>query len=95
MAGRPTLGGSVLGKNALFNAGFPTILADQEKEFVFYAISLQAGDSVRKKLELEGPFSAGEAQDFIQTYAEFLDRHLSSDPAQWRIWQVARQFLKS
>jgi len=95
MAGRPTLGGSVLGKNALFNAGFPTILADQEKEFVFYAISLQEGDSVSKKLELEGPFSTGEAQDFIQTYAEFLDRHLSSDPAQWRIWQVARQFLKS
>lgn len=92
MEGRPTLTTTVLGKNAIFNAGFPAILADKEKEYVFYAISLQAGDSVTKKLELEGPFSSSQAQDFLQNYAGFLDRHLSSDPAQWRIWQVAKQF---
>jgi hypothetical protein len=91
MEGRPTLNSPVLGRNAVFNAGFPAILADKEKEYVFYAISLQAGDDVRKKLELEGPFSSTDAQEFIQNYAEFLDRHLSSDPAQWRIWHVAQQ----
>jgi len=92
MEGRPTLDAEVLGKNAIFNAGFPAILAEKEKQYVFYAISLQAGDTVRKKLELEGPFSSSEAQDFLQKYAAFLSRHLSSDPAQWRIWHVAQQF---
>jgi hypothetical protein len=91
MEGRPTLESEVLGEKAQFNAGFPIILAEKEKEYVFYAISLQAGDSVRKKLELEGPFSSEQAQDFLQNYSGFLDRHLSSDPAQWRIWHVARQ----
>ena len=94
MEGRPTLSGTVLGKRAIFNAGFPNILADKEKEYVFYAISLQADDSVTKKLEIEGPFSSSQAQDFLQKYAGFLDRHLAADPAQWRIWQVAQQFLK-
>lgn len=93
MEGRPTFNSTVLGKNAIFNAGFPTILADKEKEYVFYAISLQADDSMTKKLELEGPFSSSEAQEFLQNYAGFLDRHLSPDPAQWRIWHVARQFF--
>jgi hypothetical protein len=92
MQGRLTLSGTVLGKKVLFNEGFPGILADKEKEYVFYAISLQADDSVTKKLELEGPFSSREAGAFLQNYAAFLDRHLSADPAQWRIWHVAQQF---
>ena len=90
--GRATINASVIEKNAFFEAGFPTILADNHKEYVFYALSLQPGGLVRKKLELEGPFSAGEAQEFVKDYANFLDRHLSSDPAQWRIWHVAEQF---
>jgi len=94
MEGRPTLSATVLGKEAIFNAGFPTILGDKEKEYVFYAISLQAGDSVKKKLELEGPFSSHNAQEFLQNYASFLERHMISDPPQWRIWQAAQQFLK-
>ena len=94
MEGHPTLTSTVLGKRAIFSAGFPGILADKEKEYVFCAISLQADDSVTKKLELEGPFSSSQAQDFLQNYSGFLDRHLSADPAQWRIWHVARQFLK-
>jgi len=94
MEGRPSLSSTVLGKNALFNAGFPAILAEKEKEYVFYAISLQADDSVTKKLEMEGPFRSNDAQKFLQNYSGFLDRHLSSDPAQWRIWHVAQQFLK-
>lgn len=94
MEGRPTLDSKVLGKNAIFNAGFPTIIADKEKEYVFYAISLQPGDTVLKKLELEGPFKSSEAMDFLQTYTDFMNRHLSSDPSQWRIWHVARQFWR-
>ena len=93
-AGRPTLNAEVIGRNAIFEAGFPNILADNHKEYVFYALNLQPGGLVRKKLELMGPFSAHEAQDFIQQYADFLDRHLSTDSAQWRIWHVAEQFWR-
>jgi hypothetical protein len=92
--GRPTLNARVLDKNAVFDAGFPTILAESHKEYVFYAISLQPGGLVRKKLELMGPFSADDAAEFIQDYASILDSHLRSDPAQWRIWQVAQQFWR-
>ena len=91
-AGRPTLNAEVIGKNANFEAGFPNILADNHKEYVFYAINLQPGGMVRKKLELMGPFSSSDAQEFVEQYAAFLDRHLSSDSAQWRIWHVAEQF---
>lgn len=89
---RPMLKTPVLGHEAIFDAGFPTILADKEKSYVFYALSLQPGGLVRKKLELEGPFNSSEAQEFVDRYAGFLGRHLASDPAQWRIWHVARQF---
>jgi len=92
MEGRPTLNSRVLGKEAAFNAGFPTILADKAKEYVFYAISLRAGDEVTKKLELRGPFNADDAQAFLHQYAAFLDAHLSADPAEWRIWHAAQQF---
>jgi len=94
MEGRPTMDGRVLDRKAIFNAGFPNILAEKEKDFVFYAISLQPGDTVKKKLELEGPFSSSEAQEFLQNYADFLSRHLLMDPAQWRIWQAASQFFR-
>jgi len=94
MAGRPSLDGTVLGKKAVFNGGFPAILADKEKEYVFYAVSMQMDDSVTKKLEMEGPFSSNDALKFVKNYSSFLERHLSSDPAQWRIWHVVRQFLK-
>jgi hypothetical protein len=92
MEGRLTLSSTVLDKNAIFNAGFPNILADNEKEYVFFAISLLPGNKVTKKLELEGPYSSSEAQGFLENYAGLLDRHLSTDPAQWRIWHVAQQF---
>lgn len=94
MEGRPTMNCRVLGKKAIFNAGFPTILAENQKEYVFFAISLQPGGMVRKKLELMGPFHSSDAQEFLQNYAGFLERHLSSDPAQWRIWHVAQQFWR-
>lgn len=95
MEGRSTLNGTVLGKKAVFNAGFPNIITDKEKQYVFYAISLQDGEAVKKKLELEGPFSSSDAQEFIQKYTSFMDRHLTGDPAQWRIWHVAQQFFST
>jgi len=92
--GRSTLTATVLGREATFDAGFPVILADKKREYVFYAMTLGAGDSMGKRLELQGPFSATETDEFLQNYASFLDRHLASDPAQWRIWQAAGQFWR-
>ena len=91
-AGKSTLKAEVIGKRANFESGFPKILADNHKEYVFYALNLQPGGLVRKKLELMGPFSSNDAQEFVEQYAAFLNQHLSSDPAQWRIWHVAQQF---
>jgi hypothetical protein len=93
-AGRTTLSAEVIGKNAGFDAGFPNILADNNKEYVFYALNLQPGGLVKKKLELMGPFSSSDAQEFVNQYAGFLDRHLATDSAQWRIWHVAQQFWR-
>jgi len=92
--GRSTLTATVLGKEATFDAGFPAILADRKREYVFYAMSLGAGDSIGKTLELQGPFDSTGTDEFMQNYAAFLDRHLASDPAQWRIWQAAGQFWR-
>jgi hypothetical protein len=92
--GRSTLAATVLGREATFDAGFPAILADKKREYVFYAMSLGAGDSLGKVLELQGPFDSTETHEFLQNYAAFLDRHLASDPAQWRIWQAAGQFWR-
>jgi len=92
--GRATLRANVLGKGAAFDAGFPAILADKKRQYVFYAMNLQAGDSLGKRLDLQGPFSATGSEEFLQNYADFLDRHLASDPAQWRIWQAAGQFWR-
>ncbi len=92
MEGRPTCRNKVLNREAVFNAGFPTILADKRKEYMFYALSLHPDGSLRKKLELNGPFSSDDAQTFLQGYAAFLEQHLLSDPAQWRIWHAAGQF---
>ncbi len=92
MKGRPILKCSVLSRAAVFNAGFPNILADKRKEYVFYALGLHPDGSLRKKLEMEGPFSSDNAQEFLLGYTGFLERHLLSDPAQWRIWHAAGQF---
>jgi len=89
---RRAISKQVLGASARFHAGFPAMLADRHKEYVLYAMNLCADGSVRKKLEVAGPFSADSAQDFLDNYASFLDRHLSSDSAQWRIWHAEHQF---
>lgn len=82
----------ILGASARFHVGFPALIADKGKEYVLYAMNLCADGSVRKKLEVAGPFSAGDAEDFLDNYSAFLDRHLSSDSAQWRIWHAEHQF---
>lgn len=92
MQGRPTFNCPVMGRDAVFNAGFPKILADKRKEYMFYALSLHPDGSLRKKLELQGPFTADDAQVFLQDYAGFMHRHLSTDPVQWRLWHAAGQF---
>lgn len=92
MQGRSTIAVPVLGQQTRLNAGFPTSLAEKHKEYFFYAISLCADGTTRKKLELQGPFSSESAQAFLQQYGRFLDQHLVSDPAQWRIWHASHQF---
>ena len=92
MEGRPTLSRPVLNRDAVFNTGFPTVLTQKQKKYMFYAVSLHPDGSLTKKLELRGPFSADDAQTFLQDYASFLEQHLSSDPVQWRIWHAAEQF---
>lgn len=92
MQGRPVLYNEVLGKTASFNAGFPNILAETEKEYVFYATSLKNDGSLNKSLQLEGPYSSHDAQQFLQRYGEFMQKHLSQDPSQWRFWHVSDQF---
>jgi len=82
----------VLGASARFHVGFPAMLTDRHKEYVLYAMNLCADGSARKKLEVVGPFIADDAEDFLDNYASFLDRHLSSDSAQWRIWHAEHQF---
>lgn len=94
MQGRPAINRTVLGASAKFNAGFPAMLADRSKEYVLYAMNLSADDSVRKKLEVTGPFSAVDAEDFLDNFAGFLDRHLSSDSPHWRIWHAEHHLWK-
>ena len=92
MHGRPAASRQVLGKGARLNVGFPSLLADSHKEYVLYAMSLEADGSVGKKLELSGPFSADNPEEFLDNYAAFLDRYLSTDSPQWRIWHAENQF---
>ncbi len=92
MEGRPTMTASVLGVKASFNAGFPEILADKGKEYVFYAMNLHPDGSTRKWLELNGPHCSDSAEAFLKNYAAFLHTHLATDSTHWRIWHVARQF---
>lgn len=94
MQGRPVLYSEVLGKTASFNTGFPNILAETEKEYVFYAMSLKNDGSLTKSLELDGPYCSHDAQQFLRRYADFMQKHLSQDPSQWRFWQVSDQFWR-
>lgn len=91
-ADQPTISSPVLGREAVFSAGFPKMLVEKEKEYMFFALSLHPDGSLRKRLELKGPFRSDSPQVFLQGFAGFLNQHLLADSAQWRIWHVARQF---
>jgi hypothetical protein len=97
--GRSVLEGEVLGRRALFNAGFPGLLARSGKEYLYYAMNLAADGSVTKSLELGPPgrvVSDDPQRDesaFLAAYCHHLGEHLGRDSAQWRIWEVAPQFF--
>jgi hypothetical protein len=92
MQGRPAASRMVLGKGARLNVGFPALLADSHREYVLYAMNLQVHGSLRKRLELSGPFGADNPEEFLDNYATFLDQYLSGDSPQWRIWHAESQF---
>lgn len=92
MLGRKASWRTVLGKTARFNVGFPAMLAEQGREFVLYAMNLSPDGSVKKRLEMQGPFRAEDAEAFLDEYARFLDSHLSQDSPHWRIWRAEYQF---
>lgn len=92
MAGRQAASANVLGSVAAFNAGFPAMLAENSKEYVLYAMNLATDGTMKKNLELAGPFKAENTEEFIEQYARFLDGHLSADSPHWRIWRAEHQF---
>jgi hypothetical protein len=92
MHGRKASWRTVLGKRARFHVGFPAMLADTGREYVMYAMTLSPDGSVKKRLEMSGPFRAESAEDFLDAFAPFLDSHLSQDSPHWRIWPAEYQF---
>lgn len=91
--GRSTIDGVVLGQAVKFNAGFPGILQESGRKYLFYALSLQQGTSGLRSLELTAPARLHSQENFIRDYCDHLSAHIRADPAQWRIWQVAEQFF--
>ena len=94
-AGRSTIDGTVLGKPVKFSAGFPDILHQSDREYLFYALSLQAGDEGLRSFECTTPAIPGSHQQFIQDYCDYLGTHIDSDSAQWRFWPVAGQLFQT
>ena len=57
MHGRPAIGKPVLGSVARFNAGFPAMLAEKDKEYVLYAMNLHCRRfSSGRNWNSQGPF---------------------------------------
>ena len=92
--GRSTINGTVLDQPVKFNAGFPEILDESKREYLFYAISLKQGNSAQRTLELTAPKHPQSQTQLIDDYCEFLTAHIRQDSAQWRIWSVADQFFQ-
>ena len=92
--GRSTIDGRVLGQAVKFNAGFPGILDESGREYLFYAISLKQGDSMLRTLELTAPKRPVSQERLISDYCDFMTAKIRRDSAQWRIWTVANQFFQ-
>jgi hypothetical protein len=92
--GRSTIGGTVLERPVKYNAGFPGILEASGREYRFYAISLQEGETGLKKLDLTPARRPESQEQLMGDYCQFLTEHLRKDSAQWRIWTAAGQFFQ-
>lgn len=92
MSGRRLERMPVLNKPARFNTGFPALLVASGKEYFLYAMNLCSDGSLRKQLNLVGPFSAEKETEFLCAYANFLDDHLAGESWHWRIWHAENQF---
>lgn len=93
LSGRSVIEAHVLGRRAVFNAGFPDLLAESGKPYLLFAISLDPRGRLTKRLELSEAQRVESRSAFMQTYCDHLSEHLRSDSSQWRIWQVAQQFF--
>lgn len=93
LSGRSVIEASVLGRKALFNAGFPDLMHESGKPYVFFAMTLDRQGLLTKCLELSEAQKVSSKAVFMQSYCDFLSAHLRDDPSHWRIWQVAEQFF--
>lgn len=91
MSGRGTVQKSVLNKPARFNTGFPDLLVASGKSYFLWAMNLSEDGSLRKQLELSGPFEAGDDDSFLGEFARFLDSHLRGESWHWRLWHAEGQ----
>jgi hypothetical protein len=89
--GRAASTREMLGTPARFNVGFPAMFIEQGKEYVHYAMSLSEDGTIRKKLEIQGPFRAEGTDEYLDRYVRFLGCHLAADSAHWRIWRAEHQ----
>jgi hypothetical protein len=89
--GRQAMTREVLGTAATFNVGFPAMFVEAGKEYVLYAMNLLDDGTARKKLELQGPLRADDTGEYLDSFVNFLNRHLSADSSQWRIWRAEHQ----
>ncbi len=91
MTGRGTLQKPVLDKPARFNTGFPDLLLASGKAYFLWAMNLADDGSLRKRLELSGPFEPGDSNAFLEEFARFLDGHLRGESWHWRLWHAEGQ----
>jgi hypothetical protein len=91
MTGRGTMQKTVLDKPARFNTGFPDLLLASGKSYFLWAMNLAGDDSLRKSLELSGPFDAADSEAFLDEFARFLDTHLRGESWHWRLWHAEGQ----
>lgn len=93
LSGRSVIEAEVLGRPALFNAGFPDLMHESGKSYLFFAITLDAQGRLTKTLTLSEVGQVQSPSVFMQEYCDFLSDHLRKDPSHWRIWPVAQQFF--
>lgn len=91
MTGRGTKQKPVLDRAARFNTGFPDLLLASGKPYFLWAMNLAGDGSLRKQLELSGPYAAVDSDTFLEEFARFLDVHLRGESWHWRLWHAEGQ----